>query len=103
MIYIEEIKKFIKNDKVKWTEHCSLRMFERNIHRCDIINCINTGNIIEQYMSDYPYPSCLILGLSINNKKMHVVCGISENIVYVITAYYPETEKWDNYISRRKK
>ena len=43
----------------------------------------------------YPYPSCLILGYNVNNKILHIVCGMSEDTVHMITAYYPNTEKWE--------
>ncbi len=46
------------------------------------------------YYDDYPCPSCLVLGYDINNKILHVVCGVSEETVHMITAYYPSTDKW---------
>jgi hypothetical protein len=39
-----------------------LRLRERGIKRADVINCIQSGEIIEQYLDDMPFPSCLILG-----------------------------------------
>lgn len=50
----------------------------------------------------YPYPSCLILGYNINNKILHIVCGISEDTVHMITAYYPNTDKWEEDMKTRR-
>ena len=51
---------------------------------------IETGEIIKQYETDYPFPSCLI-----NGEELHVVCSINEFNLYIITAYRPSPEKWD--------
>ena len=37
----------------------------------DVMNAINNGEIIEQYPDDYPFPSCLILGITINDEYVH--------------------------------
>lgn len=51
---------------------------------------------------DYPYPSCLILGYSINNEILHILCGMSEDTVHMITVYYPNTEKWQEDMKTRR-
>ena len=50
--------------RIKWTTHILERMQERNISPTDVIQCIVSGTIIEQYPQAYPYPACLILGTS---------------------------------------
>ena len=71
-----------------------------------IIRALNiamtNGKIIEHYYDDYPYPSCLILGYNINNKIIHIVCGVSEDTVHMITAYYPNTDKWEEDMKTRR-
>ena len=69
---IENIKSYINNKKIKWSEHCANRMFERNILKDDVINTILNGKIIEYYENDYPFPSCLILGLDDEKAALHV-------------------------------
>ena len=56
---------------------------------------VKNGKIIEYYYDDYPYQSCLILGKDCNNEVLHIVCGVNGSIVYVITAYYPDSIKWE--------
>lgn len=101
-IKIEDVRKYILTDNVKWTDHCSFRMFERQIRQEDVQRAILNGKIIEQYPEDYPYPSCLIIGYNLNNEIIHVVCGIGENNLYIITVYCPNIEKWINDSIRRK-
>lgn len=61
-----------------------------------------TGEIIEDYPDDYPYPSSLVLGQSISGQPLHLVCGIGNNTLFVITAYKPNSEKWEADWKTRK-
>lgn len=51
---------------------------------------------------DYPYPSCLILGFSVNEKNIHVVIGSNMETIWIITAYYPDLDKWEQDFRTRK-
>lgn len=102
LLKIEVFRKYLLNKKVKWTNHCLKRLAQRNILLKDVKNAINTGMIIEYYYNDYPYPSCLILGYNLNNKVLHVVCGITNEHVYMITAYYPDSNKWEENMKIRR-
>ena len=103
LLNIEIIKKYLEQKKVDWTKHCLNRLNQRNIQISDVKTAINNGKIIEFYYNDYPYESCLILGYSVNKKIIHIVCGISEDILHIITAYYPNTNKWENDMKTRRK
>lgn len=102
LLNIEIIRKYIEERKINWTRHCLNRINQRGILISDVKNAIKNGKIIEYYYEDYPYPSCLILGYNINNKIIHIVCGIKEEMVYMITAYYPDTEKWEEDMKTRR-
>ena len=68
----------------------------------DIERCIIFGEIIEEYPDDYPYPSALICETKYG-KPMHVVAGLGDDALWIITAYYPDTQKWtDDYLTRRE-
>lgn len=95
LLNIEIIQEYVANRKIDWTKHCLNRLNQRDILISDVKNAIYNGKIIEYYHDDYPYPSCLILGYNVDNKILHIVCGMSENIVHMITAYYTNTNKWE--------
>jgi len=44
----------------------------------------------------------LILGNDINGDALHIVCGISENFVHIITAYRPNSDKWEDDMKTRR-
>lgn len=91
-----------KINVVYYTMHAAKRLEQRNISINDIISCIHEGEIIEQYLDDYPFPSCLILGFSVKQKYIHVVIGSNLETLWVITAYYPDLNKWEQDLRVRK-
>jgi hypothetical protein len=99
---MEELRKLCDERKFKWTTHIIERLQERGINPRDIKNCISKGEIIEQYPSDYPYPSCLILGVSTKNVSLHIVLGIGLGYLWLVTAYFPDISKWENDYKTRK-
>lgn len=102
LLKIEVIRNYLLNKKVKWTNHCLNRLTQRNILLEDVKNAINTGLIIESYNNDYPYSSCLILGYNLKQKALHLVCGITNEYLYMITAYYPDSNKWKENMKTRR-
>ena len=99
---VEELQTLCLAGKFKWTAHILTRLQQRGINPSDVRNCIMTGEIIEQYPTDYPYPSCLILGVSMEQKYLHTVIGCGENFLWLITAYYPDLEEWESDLKTRK-
>ena len=102
LLNIEIIGGYIAKRKIDWTKHCLNRLNQRDILISDVKTAINNGKIIEYYYDDYLYPSCLILGYNINNKTLHIVCGISEKVIHMITAYYPDTNRWEEDMKTRR-
>ena len=97
MLKIEDVRSCCNDDKIVLTEHLLNRMRQRNIRLKDIKQAIAEGEIIEQYPTDYPFPGCLI-----NAKNLHVVCSAGEERLYIITAYRPSPEKWEDEGKKRK-
>lgn len=103
MINIDDLKKLNSAEHYAVTEHAKLRLSERGIKLKDVINCVENGEILEQYETDKPLPSCLVLGLSIENKYLHAVVSHDDEFIYLITAYYPDLTKWNSdYKTRRE-
>ncbi len=99
---IDLIRRLCNNRNILFSVHSLERLQERGIYRKDIVNAIITGEIIEQYPDDFPYPSCLIFGTTTNNEYLHVVCGCNSEIIKIITAYYPTTDKFESDLKTRK-
>lgn len=93
-IEIEQLRKYRAEDKIFTTNHAAERFRERKISVGDIYKAITGGEIIEQYPNDYPYPSCLILGENQRGEKIHVVLSDEGTASRIITAYFPDVDKW---------
>lgn len=99
---IDDLRKICIPENIEITIHAARRLEQRNISINDVISCIHHGEIIEQYQDDYPYPSCLILGLSEKQRQVHVVIGSNLETIWIITAYYPDRNKWEPDLKTRK-
>lgn len=99
---ITDLQKLCENGLIRWTGHVLKRLMQRGISQEDVIQAIHTGEIIEQYPDDYPYPSCLLLGTTKAGKALHVVCGQGENEIWMITAYHPDPEEWESDLKTRR-
>ena len=78
------------------------RCRERGIETKDLLNAVITGEIIENYPDDFPFPSCLVCGKSANGKIIHVCMSDDGESSKVITAYFPNAEKWEADFKTRK-
>lgn len=85
---LELIKKLWSENKIRWTNHCLMRMRQRHITREEVSECINTGTIIRKYPEDSPCVSCLISS-EVCNKILHVVVGYDSITVHIVTTYRP--------------
>lgn len=99
---INRIRELVTNKQIRWTNHVVIRLLQRNISQKDVEYALLNGEIIEEYENDYPYPSCLVYGISINNEVIHVVCGDGKEELWIITAYYPNNNEWNDDMKTRK-
>ena len=102
MITLEQLRKLCHDDTIALTQHLTLRCEERGIVFEDIKAAISSGEIIEQYPDDYPYPSCLVHHQLCDNKYLHVVVGLGDVRLWVITTYHPDDDKWESDGKTRK-
>lgn len=102
MINIEKLKEYFLKDTILISEHAKNRCRERDIKQKDVKNCVMTGEIIEQYSDDFPFPSCLIFGHAADNRIIHVVISDEGESGRIITAYIPNTDKFEDDLKTRK-
>ncbi len=96
-------KKFDKKINIEWRIHALQQISMRNISREDVLEILFSGEVIESYPDDSPYPSFLLSGC-INFRPLHVVIAhaVSLKIIYIVTAYEPDSAKWEDNFRRRK-
>jgi hypothetical protein len=91
------------DQKLVFRIHAIQRMFERGFAEEDIQNVVETGENIEYYPNDSPYPSRLVLGWW-GKRPVHIVVADnhSENEAIIITVYEPDNALWEPGFRRRK-
>lgn len=102
MIEIEALRKRNRPEQITVTEHARQRLAEREITVSDVLRCIETGEIIRQYEDDKPFPSCLVLGTTMEGKPIHAVVSQDDAFIHLITAYYPDQQLWETDLKRRR-
>lgn len=102
MIDINNLREHYRRESVIITVHAQERLRQRGIRAKDVRNCIMTGEIIEQYPDDFPFPSCLILGKSESEKPMHVVASEEGTGSRIITAYFPDNIRFEDDLKTRR-
>jgi len=103
---IKEIKDCFKADKFLYSKHARDEMEIDEfgeIKEKEVYEAVLNGKIIELYLEDDPYPSCLLYGRTAEERPLHIVCAYArdEDIAIIITVYQPDPDKWIDY-ERRK-
>lgn len=82
--------------------HAIKRMFQRIIDDKIVRSILASGEIIEEYSDDKPYPSRLVPGW-IGKRPIHIVAADNtmDKEIIVITVYEPDKEKWTDGYKRR--
>ena len=92
---IENLRTLASGGQIFLTAHSQARLYERGILLADIRQAIQSGKIIEYRPDDYRCPSCLVLGVNLAGRWLHVVCGIHEGALWILTAYWPDLDHWN--------
>jgi len=90
--------------KLVFSVHALGRMFERQLGVEDVEAVIESGETIEDYPNDKPYPSRLVLGWR-GARPVHIVVAhnLSDNELIVITVYEPDPGLWEADFTRRRR
>lgn len=86
-----------------FSTHAIKRMFERSITKADIRRALVSGEVINEYPDDKPYPSRLVLGWSAK-RALHIVIAMDakEHKLYIVTVYEPGLDQWEPDLRRKK-
>lgn len=94
---LDDLRFLCRRETMIVTTHCMDRMSKRDIELSEVMRAIMTGEVIEDYPDDYPYPSALISG-----NGLHVVAGVGDGRLWLITSYRPDPEQWEDDLKTRK-
>ncbi len=92
-----ELRKAVEEGSLEWSLHALKTMFERDISREAVKWIIRTGEVIESYPEDKPFPSALLLGFW-KEMPLHAVVAYDarNECLFVITAYVPDEKHFES-------
>ena len=94
----------VQAGRLEWQRHVLERMAQRDISQQDVLKILLNGQIIEDYPSDWPFPSALILGWRGKN-PLHAVVSFNKTSrqAFIITVYEPGLEYFESDFKTRRK
>jgi hypothetical protein len=102
---IENIIDAIRNSRLRITDHADEEAFNDGLTFEEIYFSVMYGEVIEYYLKDKPYPSCLIMGKNFSGEPIHSVWAYNPGNLWavLITVYRPNSERWTDWKVRVKK
>lgn len=102
---IQNIIDAIRYGRIRITDHADEEAQADHLSFDEIFFSVLHGEIIEDYPTDKPYPSCLIYGDSFVGEPIHTVWAYNPATQWavLVTVYRPDPERWINWRIRRKR
>jgi Domain of unknown function (DUF4258) len=100
---INRLRNAVRAARIAWQRHALERMIERHIRRADALEVLLSGELIEEYPEDQPFPSELFLGWT-QSRSLHVLAAFDDghDQVFIITVYKPDLAHFEpNFKTRR--
>ena len=94
----------VRFERLVFRLHALLRMRKRGMTVAEVVEALEEAEVIEEYPSDSPLPSKLLLGHA-RGRALHVVLAEAQEgeVGVVITVYEPDPARWDDELRRRRK
>lgn len=99
---IDEIRAKFAVGLFEFSRHAVDQSILRRISVQELLEAIVTGELIEDYPNDKYGPSCLIFGVTIVERPMHIQCSYpSRPLLKIITLYEPDEDLWIDFKVRK--
>lgn len=99
-----DIVEAIRFNRVRITDHADEEARADRLSFDQIYFSVMSGEIIEDYPNDKPYPSCLVLGQTFGGDPVHSVWAYNpqNHWAVLITVYRPDPKRWIDWRTRRR-
>lgn len=94
------IRRCVRERRIFWTYHVNMRLERRHISRREIVDAVDSYEVVEDYPHDKYLPSYLILAA----EAFHVLfaADVADDNVRVVTAYRPDPNEWKPDLRTRR-
>ena len=102
MASIDAIREKIACGQFEFSQHAVDQSSVRHISVQALREAIAAGEVIEDYPTDKYGPSCLVFGMTLARRPLHIQCSYpSRPLVKLITLYEPDPRRWVDFQVRR--
>jgi len=104
-VRIDDIVKAVRDGRIRITDHADEEAHADHLSYDEIFFSVLQGEIIEEYPTDKPYPSCLVYGESFTGEPIHTVWAYDERTAWavLVTVYRPDPGRWIDWRVRVKR
>ena len=102
---IEALVDAIRSNRVRITDHADEEAQADGLSYEEIYFSVLQGEIIEEYPTDRPFPSCLVYGATFSEDAIHSVWAYNRETGWavLVTVYRPDPNRWIDWRTRRPK
>ena len=102
MAIIDDICDKIARGQFEFSQHAVDQSIVRHISVQELREAIAVGEVIEDYPTDKYGPSCIVCGVTLARRPLHIQCSYpSRPLVKIITLYEPDPQRWVDFKVRR--
>jgi hypothetical protein len=100
---IGQLQRAIGGGHVRITDHADEEMVADQLTLDEVFASVLAGEIIEEYPTDHPLPSCLVYGRPRESEHVHSVWAYNEATerAVLVTVYRPSPERWIDWRVRK--
>jgi hypothetical protein len=99
---IRELQTKIADGLFEFSEHAVDQSIIRHISVQEICEAFANSQVIEDYPDDKYGPSCLVLGFTLADRPLHILCSHpSRPLIKIVTLYEPDPDLWIDFRTRR--
>jgi hypothetical protein len=104
ILQIENLLDAIRDNRIRIIDHADEETHSDQLTFEEVITSVVNGEIIEDYPTDKPFPSCLIYGQNYKREPIHSVWAYNPENKWavLITVYRPDPDRWIDWKRRRK-
>jgi hypothetical protein len=102
-VNISDLQQAIAANRFRVTNHGDEEMAADALTLDVVLRAAESGEIIEDYPTDHPLPSCLVLGFTQDGEPVHSVWAYNEATgrAVLVTVYRPDPNRWIDWRVRK--
>ncbi len=97
----EKIRQSLKT--IIWRKHARIKAENDNISESGLEDALRKGFILVEDYPDDLYGESALLLIYVDKRPVHVALSPRKEMCYLITAYLPDSKKWNEKLIKRRR